>query len=58
MAEAFPAGGCVVSQWFSPLAITFDSSGKFVYVPGTAYRIDGEAGVLTKVGSFKTGSSR
>jgi 6-phosphogluconolactonase (cycloisomerase 2 family) len=41
---------------YFPLAITFDPSGEFLYVPGTAYRIDPETGVLTKVGSFKTGS--
>jgi 6-phosphogluconolactonase (cycloisomerase 2 family) len=41
---------------YFPLAITFDPSGEFLYVPGTAYRIDPETGVLTKVGTFKTGS--
>jgi 6-phosphogluconolactonase (cycloisomerase 2 family) len=41
---------------YFPLAITFDPSGEFVYVPGTAYRIDPETGVLTKIGEFKTGN--
>jgi hypothetical protein len=38
------------------MAITFDPSGEFVYVPGTAYKMDPETGVLTEVGTFKTGS--
>jgi 6-phosphogluconolactonase len=41
---------------YFPLAITFDPSGEFVYVPGTGYRIDPETGVLTKVDTFKTGN--
>jgi 6-phosphogluconolactonase (cycloisomerase 2 family) len=41
---------------YFPMAITFDPSGEFVYVPGTAYKMDPETGVLTKVGTFKTGS--
>jgi len=41
---------------YFPMAITFDPSGEFVYVPGTAYKMDPESGVLTKVGTFKTGS--
>jgi 6-phosphogluconolactonase len=45
-----PFGGYI------PYAVTFDPSGEFLYVPGTAYRIDPETGVLTRSGSFKTGS--
>jgi 6-phosphogluconolactonase (cycloisomerase 2 family) len=45
-----PFGGYI------PYTVTFDPSGEFVYVPGTGYRIDAETGVLTKIGSFKTGS--
>ncbi|HVM92806.1 MAG TPA: beta-propeller fold lactonase family protein [Terriglobales bacterium] len=41
---------------YFPLTVTFDPSGKFLYVPGTAYEIDPATGVLTKVGSFKTGN--
>jgi len=40
-----------------PPAVTFDPSGDFVYVPGTAFKIDKETGVLTKVSGFKTGSA-
>ena len=50
LAPGSPFGG------YFPMAITFDPSGEFLYVPGTAYRIDPETGVLTKVGTFKTGS--
>ncbi len=45
-----PFGGYI------PYTVTFDPSGEFLYVPGTAYRVDPETGVLTKIGSFKTGS--
>jgi 6-phosphogluconolactonase (cycloisomerase 2 family) len=41
---------------YFPLAITFDPSGEFVYVPGTGYRIDSATGVLSKASSFKTGN--
>jgi 6-phosphogluconolactonase (cycloisomerase 2 family) len=40
-----------------PSAITFDPSGNFVYVPGTAYKINSQTGVLTEVSTFETGSS-
>jgi 6-phosphogluconolactonase len=40
-----------------PPAITFDASGKFVYVPGAGYRINPETGVLTEVTTFATGNS-
>lgn len=45
-----PFGGYI------PFAVTFDPSGAFVYVPGTAYRIDPDSGVLTEIENFKTGS--
>lgn len=45
-----PFGGYI------PYTVTFDPSGKFVYVPGTAYRIDPETGALTEIEHFKTGS--
>jgi 6-phosphogluconolactonase len=45
-----PFGGYI------PYTVTFDPSGEFVYVPGTAYRIDSETGVLSKASSFKTGN--
>lgn len=45
-----PFGGYI------PYTVTFDPSGEFVYVPGTAYRMDAETGVLTKIGDFKTGN--
>jgi len=38
-----------------PFAVTFDPSGNFVYVPGTAFQIDHETGVLTQVSTFQTG---
>jgi len=41
---------------YLPFTVTFDPSGQFVYVPGTAYRIDPETGVLTEIEHFKTGS--
>jgi len=41
---------------YFPLAITFDPSGEFVYVPGTAYRIDPDTGALTEIENFKTGN--
>jgi 6-phosphogluconolactonase (cycloisomerase 2 family) len=45
-----PFGGYI------PFAVTFDPSGEFLYVQGTAYRVSPETGVLTRAGSFKTGS--
>jgi 6-phosphogluconolactonase len=45
-----PFGGYI------PYAITFDPSGEFVYVPGTAFRIDSDTGVLTKIEDFNTGN--
>jgi 6-phosphogluconolactonase (cycloisomerase 2 family) len=40
-----------------PPAITFDTSGSFVYVPGTVFRIDPETGALTQVSNFTTGNA-
>jgi 6-phosphogluconolactonase (cycloisomerase 2 family) len=40
-----------------PAAVTFDPSGVFVYVPGTAYKINLQTGVLSRVSNFKTGSA-
>jgi 6-phosphogluconolactonase (cycloisomerase 2 family) len=40
-----------------PPAITFDTSGRFVYVPGTVFRINPETGVLTQVSNFTTGNA-
>lgn len=51
MVPGSPFGGGV------PPAVTFDPSGDFVYVPGTAYRINPQTGVLSRVSSFRTGSS-
>jgi hypothetical protein len=45
-----PFGGYI------PYTVTFDPSGEFVYVPGTAYRIDSGTGVLTQIENFNTGS--
>jgi 6-phosphogluconolactonase len=38
-----------------PLGITFDQSGRFVYVPGTVFKINRQTGVLTKVSEFTAG---
>lgn len=38
-----------------PLAVVFDPSGTFVYVPGTVFKIDPATGVLTEVSNFTTG---
>lgn len=40
-----------------PAALTFDHSGRFVYVPGTVFKINPVTGVLTKVSDFTTGSA-
>jgi 6-phosphogluconolactonase (cycloisomerase 2 family) len=40
-----------------PAAVAFDHSGDLIYVPGTAYKINPQSGVLSRVSSFKTGSS-
>ena len=40
---------------YFPFTVTFDPSGNFLYVPGTAYRVDPETGVLSQVSTFKTG---
>ena len=41
---------------YFPFAVTFDPSGNFVYVPGTAFQIDPETGVLTQLSNFQTGN--
>jgi 6-phosphogluconolactonase (cycloisomerase 2 family) len=40
---------------YFPYTVTFDPSGNFVYVPGTAFQIDPATGVLTEVSNFTTG---
>jgi 6-phosphogluconolactonase (cycloisomerase 2 family) len=40
-----------------PPAVTFDPSGIFVYVPGTAYKINTQTGVLSKISGFKVGNA-
>jgi 6-phosphogluconolactonase (cycloisomerase 2 family) len=39
-----------------PPAITFDTTGSFVYVPGTVFRINSVTGGLTQVSNFTTGN--